>query len=72
MNRAQTDRQRNQARSLQAYFEGFVALNCDQVHGCGCTRVMDRKGNVLLRRFVQTDTGYAQYRCERPTMACSS
>jgi hypothetical protein len=35
--RAETDKQRNQARALQAYFEGFFAFNCDQVHGCGCS-----------------------------------
>lgn len=68
--RAETDKQRNQARALQAYFEGFFAFNCDQVHGCGCSSVMDSKGKVLLRRFVQSDINYAQFRCERPAKGC--
>ena len=68
--RATTDKQSNQARTLRAYFEGFIALNCNQVHGCGCNNIMDPKGKVLLRRFIQTDVDNAEYRCERPAMGC--
>lgn len=68
--RAQNDKQSNQARTLEAYFEGFIASNCNQVHGCGCSLVKDSKGNVTLRRFTQTDKDYAQYRCERPAIGC--
>lgn len=69
--RATNEEDRNKALTLQAYFEGFVASNCNQVHGCGCSRAMDRKNNVLLRKFVQTATSpRAVYQCQRPATGC--
>lgn len=69
--RAKNTKEKNIANSLKAYFEGFIAFNCNQVHGCGCSRIMDKKKNVLLRKFVQTATNpLVKYECQRPVMGC--
>ena len=69
--RASNDVERNKALTLQAYFEGFVASNCDDIHGCGCSRVTDSKNNVLLRKFVQTTSSpRAVFQCQRPVTGC--
>jgi len=69
--RASSDVERNKALTLQAYFEGYIASNCDDIHGCGCSRVMDKKNNVLLRKFVQTAASpRATFECQRPATGC--
>ncbi|MCL6415717.1 MACPF domain-containing protein [Aestuariirhabdus sp. Z084] len=71
LNRAGSNQSmKNRARTLEAYFEGFVASNCQQQYGCGCSLVKDKKENVTLRRFIQTDKAYASYRCEQPVVGC--
>ncbi|RCU51462.1 hypothetical protein DU002_03015 [Corallincola holothuriorum] len=58
------------AKSMQAYFEGFLSFNCSQLHGCGCAKVMDKKDKVMLRKFALLDKATALYGCQRPAMGC--
>jgi hypothetical protein len=58
--RAKTPEDRNKALTLQAYFEGFVASNCIQFHGCGCTKVMGRLAPCRIS-MPATGNGMSQY-----------
>jgi hypothetical protein len=68
--RADNATQTQIAKSMQAYFEGFLSLTCQQVHGCGCDRIMDKKNKVLLRKFALIDSKQAIFACQTPATGC--
>jgi len=62
----------NRINNMQAFLEGFLAFDCNQSYGCGCSLKTDGKETLRSFKLVSKKGEHNRYACQRPHNGCKA